>query len=393
MSSYADVTAKNASQTPKEVRSTSSLMSLLSKFKRKRRRSSVGNQTSRRLLGERQGLFRVLSRALSQSPSLSSTSSTAPSGHSPLSVLPRSVTTVSTSPQVYSSPDASRQRQSAKSHQKKLSVFSIRRRDSASASSTAPSSGSIVSTRPSSYKHHARSANREARNISGASVTSCSVIDSTQSSPTMPTPPSPSPLATDNLALIQQEDGRSLTFISSQKAAKPLPELETTTTSTIAPTSMEPVGSPPAAAAAEASSLPEKPADISSDEAFPEPEKVLSPAPEVPAGGPDRGKKAKGREWPFLMSAADSLKKFIAAAAGRVKLELKNPVVTCNLGTWATILAGAAYYVKIKKGALPSVFTGPNGKYITAAAIAGAVALTATDIIVSTKKYPKYSKK
>ncbi|KAK9243826.1 hypothetical protein V1506DRAFT_543322 [Lipomyces tetrasporus] len=390
MSSYADVTAKNASQTPKEVRSTSSLMSLLSKFKRKRRRSSVGNKTSRRLLGERQGLFRVLSRALSQSRSLSSKSSTTSTGHSQLSSSPRSITTVSTSPMAYSSPDDTFLRQSARSHRKKLSVFSIRRRDSTSASSTAPSTGSIVSTRPSSYKHHARSTNREARSISEASVTSASVIDSTQTSPT---PLSPSPLAADNLALIQHKDGRSLTFSLSQKAAKPIPELETTTTSTIAPTSMEPVGSPTAAAAAEASSPPEKPADISSDEAFPEPEKVLSPGPEVPAGGSDKGKKAKGREWPFLVSAADSLKKFIAAAAGRVKVELKNPVVTCNLGTWATVIAAAAYYVNIKKGALPSAFTGPNGKYVSAAAIAGALALTATDIIVSTKKYPNYSKK
>ncbi|KAK9360321.1 hypothetical protein V1504DRAFT_455045 [Lipomyces starkeyi] len=185
-----------------------------------------------------------------------------------------------------------------------------------------------------------------------------------------------------------------------EKSAKPVPELETTTTSTIAPIPMEPVASPPPAVAAKSPAEPEMPADISSDEVFPEPEKALSPGHDAPSGGSDKGKKAKGKECPFLVSAADSLKKFIAcvsndvaAVAQRAKTELKNPVVTCNLGTWTAIIASAAYYFNIKKGALPSAFTGPNGKYVTAAAITCALALTASDIVVSTKKYPKYSKK
>ncbi|KAK9384847.1 hypothetical protein V1515DRAFT_617798 [Lipomyces mesembrius] len=348
MSSYADVTAKNASQTPQEVRSKSfSLMSLFSKFKHKRRRNGVGSKNSRRL-GRTTKFFHssLMSTATTLTIPFPSTASTKSIRHSQLSPSPISTTTASTSRVSQRSLNVPLRRQSTRSLHRILLVFSTKRRDSTSTSFTrAPSSGST---------EHATKLMQ---------------------------------------ALLKQ---RNL----SQKSAKPVPELETTTTSIIAPTPMEPVASPPPAVPPKTPAEPEKPADISSDEVFPEPEKALSPSHDAPSRGSDKGKKAKGKECPFFVSAADSLKKFIACAsndvaavAQRAETELKNPVVTCNVGTWTAIIASATYYFNIKKGTLPSAFTGPNGKYVTAAAITCALALTAGDIVVSTKKYPKYSKK
>ncbi|KAK9314999.1 hypothetical protein V1522DRAFT_406026 [Lipomyces starkeyi] len=400
MSSYADVTAKNASQTPQEVRTnSSSLMSFFSKFKRKRRRNSVGSKNSKRL-----GRTKFLQSSLvSTAVPFSSTSSTKSRRHLHLSPSPISTTTASTTPVSQRSVNVPLRRQSTRSLHRIVLVFSTKRRDSTSTSFTrAPSSGSTVSTRPNSCRHYSSTTSRDADKISEYDPMNSPLVYSSPIIPTTPTPKSaqPAPLVADMSTLIQREDERSLTFSLSQKSAKPVPELETTTTSTIAPIPMEPVASPPPAVATKSPAEPEMPADISSDEVFPEPEKALSPGHDAPSGGSDKGKKAKGKECPFLVSAADSLKKFIACAsndvaavAQRAKTELKNPVVTCNLGTWTAIIASAAYYFNIKKGALPSAFTGPNGKYVTAAAITCALALTASDIVVSTKKYPKYSKK
>ncbi|KAK9493260.1 hypothetical protein V1508DRAFT_397084 [Lipomyces doorenjongii] len=403
MSSYADVTAKNASQTPQEVRTnSSSLMSLFSKFKRKRRRNSVGSKNSRRLGRTTKFLqSSLMSTATTHTIPFPSTSSTKSSRHSQLSPSPISATTASTSPLSRRSLNVPLRRKSTRSLHRILLVFSTKRRDSTSTSFTrAPSSGSTLSTRPNSCRHYSSITSRDADKISDYDPMNCPFVNSSPIIPTTPTPTcsQPAPLVADMTMLIRDE--RSLTFSLSQKSAKPVPELETTTTSIIAPTPMEPVASPPPAVAATTPAEPEKPADISSDEVFPEPEKALLPGHDAPSGGSDKGKKAKGKEYPFLVSAADSLKKFIACASNdvaavvqRAKSELKNPVVTCNLGTWTAIIASATYYFNIKKGALPSVFTGPNGKYVTAAAITCALALTASDIVVSTKKYPKYSKK
>ncbi|KAK9238534.1 hypothetical protein V1525DRAFT_400805 [Lipomyces kononenkoae] len=411
MSSYADVAAKNASQTPQEVRTnSSSLLSLFSKFKRRHRRSFAGNK-SRRTVGDGQhyhnskgGVFRTLSRAL---PSTTSSASSAKScSHSHVVASPRSTSTLS-----QPSPTVRRRPQSIRSIQHKLSnLFSSRRRHSTSSSLTRlPSSVSTNRTRQNSYgclssttitTTASNNLDAEVDAISEHSQTvKCSIVTSTLtvSTAAIPTSPFPPLLVAECISPLINEDcvGKSLTFNSSQKAAKPVPVLETTTTSTIAPSSMEPIESPPPPPAAET----DKPADISSDKGFPEPDDVLPPSDEAPAGGPDKGKKAKSRECPFLVSAFDSLKKFVAAVrtdaaviAYKAKTELRNPVVTCNLGTWVAIIAGATYYLN-KKGPLPAAFTGPNGRYVTAAAITCALALTAGDVIVSTKKYPKYSKK
>ncbi|KAK9372991.1 uncharacterized protein V1513DRAFT_404154 [Lipomyces chichibuensis] len=396
MSSYADVTAKNSSQTPQEVRSnSSSLMSFFSKFKRKRRRNSVGSKNSRRLGRATKFLQSSLMSTATHTIAFHSTASQ----RSQLSSSPISTTTASTSPVSQRSLNVPLPRQSPRSLHRIVLVFSSKRRDSTSTSfSRASSSGSTASTRPNSCRHYSSTTSRQTDKMSEYDPMNCPLVNSSPAIPTTPTPTSsqPAPLVADMSTLIQREDERLLTFSLPQKSAKPVPELETTTTSTIAPVPMEPVASPPPAVAANAPAESEKPADISSDEVFPEPEKALSPSHDVP----EKGKKAKGKECPFLVSAADSLKKFIARAsndvasfAQRAKAELKNPVVTCNLGTWTVIIASAAYYFNIKKSALPSAFTGPNGKYVTAAAITCALALTASDIVVSTKKYPKYSKK
>ncbi|KAK9370487.1 hypothetical protein V1509DRAFT_673497 [Lipomyces kononenkoae] len=394
MSSYADVTAKNASQTPQEVRNHSySPLSLFSKFKRRRRRSFAGNKSSRTVGGggggAHHGFFRTLSRTHpSTPPSAKSISSTKSSPYSAVvTSSPTSTCTSSTSPVSQRSLAARGRRHSIKSIRRKLSTaFSNRRRrDSTSSSLTRlPSTVSRLLSNTTT--------DREAD-----THVNCSIVSSTTVSTT--TPPWPLLLVAD-FSTLNKEDciGNPLTFSSSQKAAKPVPELETTTTSKIAPSSMEPVESPspPPAAAEKGSAETEKSADISSDKAFPE----LPPSHDVPASGPDKGKKPKSREYSYLVSAFDSLKKFVArvgADAGTLaynaKTELKNPVVACNLGTWVAIIAGATYYFNIRKGALPSAFTGPNGKYVTAAAITCALALTAGDVIVSTKRYPKYSKK
>ncbi|KAK9466090.1 hypothetical protein V1512DRAFT_264716 [Lipomyces arxii] len=175
-----------------------------------------------------------------------------------------------------------------------------------------------------------------------------------------------------------------------EKAAKPVPTLETTSSfnSPIEPLEPTPAESTPGPK----ESL--TPPDLASKTDFPEPEEVLLQSPE-PTSSP--GKKSPVGTW--LSKASASLKGFIeftkkstSACASTATKEIKNPVVALNIGLWASIIAGGVYFTQ-SNVKLPAAFYGPNKRLFAASTCAALALATAGHVAITKKQYSKYSKK